>query len=59
MDDLEELAEILTDLELALRRLALDLGLFAVRMSSVKSDARVIEIPRQVLRFERHESSNN
>jgi hypothetical protein len=59
MDDLEKLAEILTELEVALRRLALDLGLFAVRVSSMKSDSRVVEIPRVIARFERQEWLNN
>jgi hypothetical protein len=59
MDDLEKLAEILTELEVALRRLALDLGLFAVRVSSIKSDGRVVEIPRQLTRFKRQDSLNN
>jgi hypothetical protein len=59
MDDLEKLAEILTELEVALRRLALDLGLFAVRVSSMKSDSRVAELPRVIARFERQESLNN
>ncbi|MGH7312990.1 MAG: hypothetical protein ACREJV_07450 [Candidatus Rokuibacteriota bacterium] len=59
MDELDELAEILTELSLALRRLALELGLFAVRVSSLESDVRVTGIPRQVVRFERQELSNN
>jgi hypothetical protein len=59
MDDLEKLAEILTELEVALRRLALDLDLFAVRVSSLKSDSRVVEIPRVIARFERQEWLNN
>jgi hypothetical protein len=59
MDDLEKLAEILTELEVALRRLALDLGLFAVRVSSMKSDGRVVEIPRQLTRFKRQDFLNN
>jgi hypothetical protein len=59
MDDLEKLAEILTELEVALRRLALDLGLFAVRVSSMKSDGRVVEVPRQLTRFKRQDFLNN
>ncbi|HSF05662.1 MAG TPA: hypothetical protein VLG10_07700 [Methylomirabilota bacterium] len=59
MDDLKELAEILTELSLALRRLALDLGFFAVRVTALKSDARVIQIPRHLVRLDRHEVSNN
>ena len=59
MDDLEELAGILTELRLALRRLALDLGLFAVRVTALKSDTRVIRIPRHLVRLDRQELSNN
>jgi hypothetical protein len=59
MDDLDELAEILTGLRLALCRLALDLGLFAVRVTALKSDTRVIRIPRHLVRLDRQELSNN
>ncbi|HEY7365444.1 MAG TPA: hypothetical protein VIE37_15185 [Methylomirabilota bacterium] len=59
MDDLKELAEILTELSLALRRLALDLGFFAVRVTALKSDARVVQIPRHLVRLDRQEVSNN
>jgi hypothetical protein len=35
------------------------LGLFAVRVSSMKSDGRVGEIPRQLIRFKRQDLLNN
>jgi hypothetical protein len=35
------------------------LGLFAVRVSSMKSYGRVVEIPRQLIRFKRQDSLNN
>ncbi|MGH7309673.1 MAG: hypothetical protein ACREK6_13335 [Candidatus Rokuibacteriota bacterium] len=59
MDDLKELAEILTELRLSLHRLALELGFFAVRVTALKSDSRVIQIPRHLVRLERQELSNN
>lgn len=59
MDDMDELARTLTELATALRRLALDVGLFTVRVSSLESDVRVVRIPRQLVRLERLEPSNN
>ena len=43
----------------ALRRLALDVGLFTVRVSSLESDVRVVRIPRHLVRLERLDPSNN
>jgi hypothetical protein len=59
MDEMDELAKTLTELATALRRLALDVGLFTVRVSSLESDVRVVRIPRHLVRLERLDPSNN
>lgn len=56
---MDELGEKLTQLEETLRQLMLQIRLFAVEVSSLGSDVRVIEIPRSVVPFERQEVSNN
>jgi hypothetical protein len=59
MDDLKELAESLTELGRTMRRLALQLGLFVARVSSLQSDTRVLAIPRHLVRFQRQDVSES
>jgi len=49
--DVDALAEVLSELSASLRRIALALGLLAVRMSSSSSDTVVKGVPRGLRRF--------
>ena len=56
---MDDLAQALTKLGVSLRRLALYLGFFALRMSSLASDTRVIETPKRLVPLKRQKLSNN
>jgi hypothetical protein len=55
----EELVKALEKLGVTLRRLALYLEFFELRVSALASDTRVGKIPRRLARFKRQEVSNN
>ena len=56
---MDELAEALGKLGSTLRRLALYLEFFALRVSSLASDTRVIATPARLVPLKRREFSNN
>lgn len=57
--DVEALAHSLKELGASLRRMALALGLLAVRLSSAGSDRVVTGVPRDVRHFKPETSARN
>lgn len=55
----EELAKALEKLGVTLRRMALYLEFFELRVSALASDTRVTRIPRRLVRLKRQKVTNN
>jgi hypothetical protein len=56
---MDELAQALEKLGGTMRRLALYLEFFALRVASLASDTRVIDPPRRIVPLKRRDFSNN